>query len=273
MPDPSRPLLTLAWSVLASRLGDIRLPDLSATAPGEVELLVCVQGDDPRPEIPAALHGARVIAVPGVGVARSRNVALEHARGRYLLFCDDDIEIRLDSAMACVRHLQRTGRALALGTAVTPSGAPRKRYPTTTRRLTLLNTAKAATYEMVLDLDAARAAAVRFDERFGAGAALPLGDEYIFIADLLRAGLRGDAVPWVLATHPDDSSGHRWGTDEDARHRAIVLNRVFERLAPIARVAFALRNGGRWGSLRRAATFVACSEQPDGEMLQALDRR
>lgn len=248
-----RPFLTLGWSTLADRAHAITLPDLGGTHAGDVDVLICVQGDLGAAHPPT---GTRVIPVAGHGVARSRNAAIEHARGRYLMFCDDDVQIALDGALASARHLDRTGRALALGAAIDPDGALRKRYPTTARRLRLLAAAKAATYEMVLDVDAARERGVRFDERFGAGAPMPLGDEYVFIADLLRAGLRADAVPWVLATHPHQSSGHRWGTDADAHHRAAVLNRVFGRWAAPARGLFALKHRRRLGDLRRVARFV-----------------
>jgi hypothetical protein len=249
----TRPLLTLGWSVLAERATDITVPALDGVADGDVEVLVCVQGHG----APVTPSEARVVPVPRLGVARSRNAAIAHARGRYLMFCDDDITIALDGAMATVRHLTRTGRALALGAAIDLDGNLRKRYPTTARRLRLLTAGRAATYEMVLDLDAARSAGLRFDERFGAGAPLALGDEYIFIADLLRAGLTADAVPWVLARHPRDSSGHRWGTAEDARHRAAVLNRVFGRWALPARAAFAAKHARQLGGIGRALSFVA----------------
>lgn len=172
------------------------------------------------------------------------------------MFCDDDIEVLIDSAMATARYLARSGRALALGAAIDPDGAPRKRYPTTTRRLGRLSAAKAATYEMVVDVDQVRDARVRFDERFGAGADLPLGDEYVLISDMLRAGLRADAVPWVLAVHPHVSSGDRWGTDADAYHRAAVLDRVFGPWALPARTAFALKHARRLGSASRALRFA-----------------
>lgn len=254
----SAPFLTLGWSTLADRADAIRVPDLTGIDSGEVEILVCVQGSiAPRRAAPANLPPcARVVEVAGTGVTRSRNASLTHARGRYLMFCDDDIEIVLDQALATARYLARTGRALALGTALDPDGVPRKRYPTSTRRLGLLSAGRAATYEMVVDVAAVRGAGLRFDERFGAGASLPLGDEYIFIADLLRSGLQGDAVPWVLASHPHHSSGHRWGSDADADHRAAVLDRVFGWWSPPMRLAFALKNARRLGSLRRVARLA-----------------
>lgn len=245
--DDGAAALTIGWSTLAVRAGGIRVP----AGPRSAELLVCVQGD-PRPAVPP---GMRVVAVPGVGVARSRNAAIDHAGRRYLLFCDDDVLPDVDGVLEAVAHLRRTGRALALGRAVDPDGRPRKRHPRGVRRLTRWNSARAATYEMLVDVEQVRRAGVRFDERFGAGATYYLGDEFIFIADLLRAGLRGDAVPVVVGTHPAESSGSQWG-GADGHARAVALNRALGRWAVVARVVFGLRHRRRLGGWRPVVAFV-----------------
>ena len=248
------PLLTVGYSCLADRFGDIAQPPEH----DDVEFVVCVQGGS----VPAAPDWARVVEVPGIGVARSRNVAIDVAQGRYLLFCDDDVSINVPGVLAGVEHLQRSGHALALGQGITPAGVPRKSYPATVTALTRFNTAKAATYEMLVDLNQVRDAGVRFDERFGAGMPLHLGDEYIFITDLLRAGCSGVAIPEVFGTHPDVSSGDRWDRPTDAHARAVALNRVFGRTAPLARAAFAVKHRRRLGGPGAIARFVVDGTKP-----------
>jgi hypothetical protein len=249
-------LLTIAYSTMAARAHHI---SLSGMPPG-LEVLVCVQGGSPPGD--GGLAGARLIPVPGTGVARSRNVAIEHARGRYLLFCDDDVTVDLSGVAEAVRHLQRTGHALALGQGTDPTGSRRKKYPRHVTRLTPFNSAKAATYEMLIDLSQVRAKGIRFDVRFGAGTDLHLGDEYIFIVDMLRAGLRGDAVPMTFGTHPRMSSGTRWGSQTDSHARAVALNRVFGRWAFFARMAFGLKNAAKFGGWRALMTFVTDDARP-----------
>jgi hypothetical protein len=244
-----RPSLTIGYSSLGARVAHARLP----TPDEDAEILLCVQGE--VPEGYRTPPGARLVRVPGRGVARSRNAAIDAARGRYLLFCDDDVRVDVAGARTVIAELDRRGAALALGRGMGEDGALRKAYPPDVRRLTLFNSAKAATYEMLVDVDQVRSAGVRFDERFGAGAELYLGDEYIFIADCLRAGLRGYAIPSVLGVHPVESSGSRWG-GRDAHVRAVALNRVFGRAALPARTAFAVRARrrlGGWGGVRRFA--------------------
>ena len=79
-----------------------------------------------------------------------------------------------------------------------------------------------------------RAAGVRFDEGFGVGAGTEatLGEEYVFLADCLAAGLAGVHDPLPVSVHPHESSGFVWEGAAQARARALVFARVFGRAAP-----------------------------------------
>ena len=109
---------------------------------------------------------------------------------------------------------------------------------------------------MMVRVDAIRGAGVTFDENFGAGAENFLGDEYIFIADALNKGLKGDCLPVRVAIHPKESSGSTWGTPRDLSARAAVFSRVFGVTAPIFRALFLLKSRkGRVGVVN-AVRFI-----------------
>jgi hypothetical protein len=91
---------------------------------------------------------------------------------------------------------------------------------------------------------------------FGAGAENYLGDEYIFITDLLKKGGKGVFLPLTIAIHPEESSGSRWGTESDLRARAQVFQRVFGRYAPFVRTAFYLKNFRKFGGFSNLAKFI-----------------
>lgn len=248
----SEPLLTIGYSVLAERAAGIRLPD----ARPDVEVLVVVQGDPHHPEVPSR-DDVRVVHLDSTGVARSRNAVLRQARGTFVLFADDDIVFREEGVRAMLADLQRDGSiALGLGAAVDTTGTARKRYPRRSVRLHRWNSGKAATYEMMVRPKALQGAGVAFDEDFGAGVPQYLGDEYILIADAVRAGLSCRFFPHVLAVHPVTSSGSGFGTRRDAAARSAAFDRVFGPVAPVARLAFVLRRPRRFGSLGLAARFV-----------------
>lgn len=258
------PALTFGYSTLANRLSNIQLPDLSGHPDWDV-LITVQSGND---ELPTAEQLAKapignnveLLSFAGVGVTKIRNQVLKNAKGQYVIFSDDDITFNKSGLEEAIAYLERTGAGLLLGQAVDETGKLRKTYPSKGESLNKINSAKAATYEMIVNLDQVRKAGVLFDENFGAGAEVTyLGDEYIFICDLVSAGVRCDFVPIVLATHPTESSGSGWGTERDRKARALIFDRAFRgnRTLPyMARAAFGFRKLGKGLSLGSWLKFI-----------------
>ena len=257
--DPMRarydePFLTIGYSTLASRALAMVLP---RHQPG-VELLIVVQQSPPgfdldllqRPDV-------RVIFDDGIGAARSRNIVIDSSAGQYVLFGDDDVALITDGVEELLRVLERSPQlSFVQGRAVDETGQPRKRYPKRSVRLHRWNSAKIGTIELMIRRADVVASGVRFDERFGAGTTNYLGDEYVFIADALRSGLRGRFVPASAAVHPVVSSGSGGGRQDDDRARSVVFDRVFGWWAPLGRLLFLLRRPQRFGTVRRSLRFV-----------------
>lgn len=246
----TNPDLTIAYSTLFPRAGQIQFP-----APCErTEILVLLQGAPPDAPPVSQRSDIREIRLQGFGVARSRNAAITQARGRYLLFADDDIRHFPEGVARMQAALERdTNTVLLAGCSCTPDGRPRKRYSRTPRRLHLFNSARFGTVEMMIRLDPIRALGLRFDESFGAGTENLIGDEYVFIADVLRAGLQARFLPEMIAVHPADSSGLDWSGKKAMRARGAVFRRVFGMASPFVAAAFALRHCrsvARWQNLR-----------------------
>jgi glycosyltransferase involved in cell wall biosynthesis len=252
----SEPLLTIGYSVLAERTPAIRLPDPRS----DVEVLIAVQGAENGriPDDAPRRDDVRYEILSTRGVTKSRNAVLDGARGRFVLFADDDIVFHEEGVWSVMAELDADPDLdLVLGIAVDEGGRLRKAYPSRPERLSRWNSGKAATYEIMLRRDAFARAGVRFDERFGAGVDPHyLGDEYILIADAIRAGLECRFLPVVMAMHPTVSSGAGWGTERDARARAAIFGRVFGPTAALARLAFVARSPRRFGSAALSARFV-----------------
>lgn len=227
-------LLTVGYSTLGKRMAAIKYLD-------SVSNLVVIQNPN-SDSLPATNARIKRVELLSRGVAKSRNAAIENTTTEYLLFGDDDIEFKEKSIDAALKYLQSNPEiSILLLQAVDETGALRKPYPRQAHELKLRNSAKAATYEMIIRVSAIKKAAIRFDENFGAGAENYLGDEYIFIADALRAGLKGYFLPIVIATHPTDSSGSFHNTKQDAIVRSRIFSRVFGIWAPIMRLLFIVK--------------------------------
>jgi hypothetical protein len=256
------PSLTVAVSTRGARA--LGLDPAGWPAEPGVDHLVLVQEADADPGLGPALDrlaarpDATVLRLASTGLSRSRNAALDAARGEILLLADDDVT-HPPGAWDGVRRFfaANPGLDLFVGRSLDPDGRPRKR-PLPRRRLTRLNAARASSHEIALRLAPVRAAGLRFDEGFGVGAGTPalLGEEYVFLADCLAAGLRGVHDPLPVSVHPHASSGFVWEGEAQARARALVFARVFGRAAPLARLAFALKNRRRFASRADLAAFL-----------------
>jgi glycosyltransferase involved in cell wall biosynthesis len=207
--------------------------------------------------LPAFDTSVRVIEQKTTGVTKSRNAVIDNTDSKYLVFGDDDITFKSDAIARVLEHFEANPKvSIILTQAVDETGSLRKPYPTKSHKLKVTNSAKAATYELFIRVDAIKKHGIRFDEGFGAGAPNYLGDEYIFIADGIRAGLKGIFLPIVVATHPTDSSGNFKNTREDTKVRAAIFSRVFGFWAPIMRLLFLIKPPAKKFGLRNSVLFV-----------------
>lgn len=253
------PKLTLGYSTLAERVATLVEPPTNP----DWETVLVVQNPNqinwqgPRFQDLKERNNFRFEELTSKGVAKSRNRAIDLAAGEYLIFSDDDITFSEHGLQEAIAYLDSHPEiSLLLGQATDESGALRKHYPSQISKLGSLNSARAATYEMIVRVSEIRRLGVRFDENFGAGAKNYLGDEYIFVVDLVKAGGKAVFAPITLAQHPTESSGSRWGSANDRRARAIIFTRVFGALAPFIRLPFGIRRRRELGSIKNLLLFV-----------------
>ena len=246
-------LLTIGYSTLADRLKNISAPQINLPH----EVIISIQ--NPKGiefSLPTGFEFSSVVSNEK-GVAKSRNVVLNSAQTRYLLFADDEIIFLSDGVKSAISYLESNpGCDLVLAQAVDTKGVLRKAYSKREAKLTKFNSAKAATYEMIVRVESVRNKGVAFDENFGAGVENFLGDEYIFITDLLKKGGKATFLPLTIAVHPEESSGSSWGTESDLRARAVVFQRVFGVTAPLIRTAFYFKNFQKFAGTKYVYKFI-----------------
>ena len=241
--------LTIGYSTLANRAKNIKFLNL-------VNNLVIVQNPEGT-TTPTFADEVKVLELQSRGVAKSRNAAITNTNSVYLLFGDDDIQFNESGIESAISFLNANPNiSILLMQAVDETGKLRKSYPIKGHDLKLTNSAKAATYEMMIRVSEIKLAGIKFDENFGAGATNYLGDEYIFIADALRAGLKGKFEPIVIATHPIESSGNLRNSASDRRARAKVFSRVFGIWSPIMRTLFLAKPPSKKFGLVNSLLFI-----------------
>lgn len=248
MTDTPAPRLTIALAGMAERLDQLT-PDTLPPLPGVVWHLF-IQGPAdrvaaarPRLTAQGRRRDIRLSALESRGVARSRNAALAAVETELLLFADDDLTFHPAGIAALIDRFDRLPRADLLCARLTDeTGRPRKRYVPDGTPLRWFNCGRVGTPELALRPARVRAAGVRFDPAFGAGQPDWMGDEYIFLCDALRAGLRGWHVDIVPASHPAESSGLRQSPEAMAVRRRVLIRALGRGRSLAVRLAFAWRH-------------------------------
>ncbi|WP_454051190.1 glycosyltransferase family 2 protein [Cellulomonas sp. Marseille-Q8402] len=150
------------------------------------------------PDVPTADERVRVVAAPGVGEGRGRNLAVAAARGRYLLFTDPEVRVPAGWVLAMTEPL-RTGQADLVGGAVRLADAHARAWLTPAVAAAYLDVVpdppEPARAFSGVSMGATRSVleAVGFDEALGTER-LPYGGDVVFRRDVVGAGFREHLV-------------------------------------------------------------------------------
>ena len=161
------------------------------------------------------------------GTSKNKNRAIKNATNDILLFGDDDVDY-LDDTMQKVTHAFDEHHEADIITfqIVTPEGKPFKNYKKDPFYFTPWNVNKVSNIEMACRRKSIVNNGLMFDEYFGVGTTLPLGEEPIFLADALKIGLKILYVPIPIVIHPPISSGTRY-TKDNIIARGAVNTRIY----------------------------------------------
>jgi hypothetical protein len=179
----------------------------------DVAWLICHQ--DPLGEAvrPAELPGradVRYLRFSDRGLARNRNHALRHARGRICLIADDDIAFVPGWTRTILSAFDAQPDAAFVSLVlVDGDGRPHRRYPHRPTRHDARSVFSVVSCELAFDLDRIRATGVGFSEHLGLGTRIGRGEEGVFLRDVLANGASGWAIAAPIARHDGPTTGDR----------------------------------------------------------------
>lgn len=177
------------------------------------------------------------------GLSISRNVAVERCGTEFLLFSDDDVVHLSGVPERIIEEFDKTNADIVTFTAQTPDGEFFKQYAGQGFRHTMRSVFRVSSIEIAVRVSAVRRAGLKFDEEFGLGAKYPTGEEIVFLADALRAGLIVRFCPFPIVVHPKESSGARlYRNDSLIRAKGAMFGRVFPFFGWTLSMAFAVKH-------------------------------
>lgn len=194
------------------------------------------------------LSNIRVINSFETGVAKSRNLALENANGKIIIFTDDDVVYFPDTCSIIMDAYNHYGSPdCILFQAQKNDYVLLKKYPKNIQDpITLLSILNCGTIEITMKNPNLNASNFRFDDRFGINSVFMLGDEPLFLMDLKQNGKRIVFVNQTIVQHEADSTATRIGLEK----RYFGLGAFYKQMFPryhyfwlFLKILFGLKSG------------------------------
>ncbi|WP_242091698.1 glycosyltransferase family 2 protein [Aestuariivivens sediminicola] len=177
------------------------------------------------------LTNVRVINSFEKGLSKSRNLAIRNAMGDICLIADDDITYKKGFEKDIISAFKNNPEADFITFQMQDdSGKLFKTYPDVhwhNRKsvITVNSVVISFRRENILN------SGISFNPYFGLGAQFPLGEEYIFLRDALKANLKLLFIKKIILTHKYLSSGRLLGKDSNIFARSAIMRKYSGKLA------------------------------------------
>ena len=175
------------------------------------DLLIINQCDEEKyEEMEVNGHTWRMISTTARGLSKSRNLALDNAKGDICLFCDDDEELAKGYADIVARAYEKVPKASAIVFNINRINYKMKKTYYRIRKIR-----KAPSYRgygsimMSFRLKDVRAHGLRLNENFGSGTPWGGGEDILFQDDFRRCRLKIYEYPEEIGT-VDYGNGSNW---------------------------------------------------------------
>lgn len=188
------------------------------------------------------------------GLSKNRNQAIEKASCEICLIADDDIEL-IDGAEKKILDAFHNNPDADIITFQIKSSSQRisKNYSQQPFWYNFKKLAHVSSIEIAFKKSSIKNSGLSFDELFGLGARYPIGEEFIFLADAYRKGLKILYFPEVIVSHPHPSSGERLD-DETIFARGAMFARVFGWKAFAINILFSIK---KYTAYRKNISFFS----------------
>lgn len=178
------------------------------------------------------------------GLSKSRNKALFHADKTIALISDDDVDYLDDIEYIISKVFEDNPSADIITFQFLKDNYTlyKKNYKKEKFWHDIYSLARVSSVEVAFRVDKIKNNNVKFDQNFGLGSLFPTGEEYIFLSDALKKGLKILYVPIPILVHRDISSGGQFIDNTLLLEaKGALFYRIFGTKAYFVSFAFAYR--------------------------------
>ena len=149
-----------------------------------------------------------------VGLSKSRNLALHHAKGDICLIADDDVRFAPGFEQHIIAAYEKYPDASVICFQTeTTEGKLYSNYAENAHRLTGRNIKKILSIEVSFKPDAIRNKNSTFNEWFGLGGMFEDSETFLFLRDLVKKRINAFFYPAVIVIHESHSSSDEAGSN------------------------------------------------------------
>ncbi|WP_422766786.1 hypothetical protein ACOX9X_10650 [Photobacterium leiognathi subsp. mandapamensis] len=152
------------------------------------------------------IDGSNLIQVDTIGVTKSRNLAIEKTKTKFIWFMDDDINILNENILYFLSKLPNSVEVISTRI-LNENGKYRKKYPKPGYLRKKRNILGIGTIELIANVNFLKLNKIFFPEFMGAGTKFPTGDEAVFVSKVIKNGGKVYHSDQAIIIHPDVSSG------------------------------------------------------------------
>lgn len=175
------------------------------------------------------------------GLSKSRNLALKHSSAEFCVLADDDL-VYVDNYEELIGNEFAKSDADILTFQVEGIEKKFKDYSSKPKIINLLSSLKLSSVEIAFRRQSIMDAGIKFDEHFGSGSVIPMGEENIFIYDCLKKNLKIQYVPVKIADlHIGESSWFKGFDGKYLENRGAIFYRMSNKFYIFLIVQFSLR--------------------------------
>ncbi len=187
----------------------------------------------------------RLFSYKEKGLSKSRNKAIEKSSSDICVIADDDLQYENNYEEIIVEGYKKYPDADIIAFYVDNVDLKRKKAVGKEEKIDLIKSMKIRSVQITFKRKSIIDNKIEFNERFGAGAELYMGEENIFLAQCIKKGLKIYYIPNKIATIQDNESTWFKGHNEyNFNVKGAVYFEISKRLYPILILQFALRK--RW---------------------------
>lgn len=192
----------------------------------------------------------RMLSTGTRGVGINRNLALQLSKADILLFADDDVSYYEGALEGVVKAFEQLPQAdvIFFGLDMTRDGKVFDKRRNKVGRVRIWNGLRYGAARMAVRRSAVMEKRLSFTTLFGGGCKYGSGEDTVFIADCLRAGLKVYSHDLVLGTCAKDSSSWFSGYNEKYFYdRGAMVACVFPRMKHVLKWHFARKISKKQG--------------------------